>query len=41
MNINPETREIKFESCSSKGYVAIDIVKDNKTKLDEDIYKKL
>jgi len=41
MNINPETREIKFESCSIKSYVAIDIVKDSKTKLDEDIYKKL
>lgn len=41
MNINPETREIKFESCSTLSYVEIDIVEDNKLKLDESIYKKL
>lgn len=41
MNINPETRDIKFESCSNMKYVDIDIVGDNKTKLDEGIYKKL
>lgn len=41
MNINPETREVKFESCSNMSYVEIDIVEDNKLKLDESIYKKL
>lgn len=41
MNINPETREVKFESCSIMSYVEIDIVEDNKLKLDESIYKKL
>lgn len=41
MNINPETRDIKFESCSNMKYVDVDIVEDNKTKLDEGIYKKL
>lgn len=41
MNINPETRDIRFESCSNMKYVDIDIIEDNKTKLDEGIYKKL
>lgn len=41
MNINPETKEVRFESCSNMQYVDIDIVLDNDLKLDEGIYKKL